>query len=411
MLPLLPLPSLRSPRGPLAALVLANAVSWHGSAVSQIAVPWFVLHSTGSAALTGAVAALGLAGGLVSLLFGPALVERLGLRETSVLGDLLSAVAVAALPLLAAGPGAPFAVVAALAFLRALLDGPGSTARASLLPELAARADVPLERVNTLSEVAESGAGWTGPLVAGLLVAALGAPNTLWFDAASFALSALLIGLAVPRVRPAPADGPLEMANPDRFAGWRFLWRDGPVRAIFVTGAVFCALMPALFAVVLPLKARGAGALGLGAFVSAFGLGSVLGALAFGRWGAHWSRRAAFLASVSGLGAVFLGLAVAPNAVWGVLVCFLGGLIGGTNGPLIPTVLQERTPPALRPRVFAATAAIGLAAAPIGVALAGLALDRFPLQPVLLGLGALFFLGVLAVALDPGLKEADGPRP
>ena len=52
----------RAQRVPLIALLTAGAVSQVGSALTLVAVPWFVLQTTGSAAkagLTGAAATLG----------------------------------------------------------------------------------------------------------------------------------------------------------------------------------------------------------------------------------------------------------------------------------------------------------------------------------------------------------------
>ena len=45
-------------RGPLLALYSANAISFVGNNVATIAIPWFVLVTTGSAAKTGITAAV-----------------------------------------------------------------------------------------------------------------------------------------------------------------------------------------------------------------------------------------------------------------------------------------------------------------------------------------------------------------
>ncbi len=65
-----------------------------------VAVPWFVLETTGSAARTGlAAAAIGVGAVLAVVLGGP-LVDRLGFKRASVLADLASGATVAAIPLL-----------------------------------------------------------------------------------------------------------------------------------------------------------------------------------------------------------------------------------------------------------------------------------------------------------------------
>lgn len=401
-----PSASPHSARLPLFALIGANALSWHGSAITALAVPWFVLQTTGSPARTGAVALCGLLGGLLSFLVGAPVVDRLGHRRASVVMDGLSAALVALIPLLHAAGVLSLGLLGLLAFVRAMLDGPGQTARASLLPELARRGGTSLEHANTLNEVADSGAGWTGPLLAGLLIAALGPQHVLWIDAASFLLSAVLIGGLVPEGgarHSAPQAGPGAM-----WAGWRFLWADGPLRAIFGSSVLFSALMAALFAVVLPVFARDSGgAAGLGLLVSAFGGGSVLGALAFGRFGKVWPRRTTFLVSVWSLCGLFAALALTPSLPLAAAAFGLCGLVAGPNGPLIPILLQERTPEHLRARVFAASSALTLAAAPLGVLAGGLALEGLSFSVVLWSLTALFALGVLGATCDPGLREAD----
>ena len=135
-------------RGPLFALFAANAISMSGNVAALVAIPWFVLQTTGSAARTGVVAAAGLVPIVVSGFFGGALVDRLGYRRTSVVADLASAGAVAAIPLLHRDVGIEFWQLVVLVFLGGLLDAPGVTARASLLPDVAAAAGWSLERAS-----------------------------------------------------------------------------------------------------------------------------------------------------------------------------------------------------------------------------------------------------------------------
>src|SRR5215210_1379507 len=86
----------------LALLVGANAVSVTGNVMGAVAIPWFVLTTTGSAALTG-VAAFAATGPMVigSLLAGR-VVDRLGARRTSIATDIASGLTVACIPALEA---------------------------------------------------------------------------------------------------------------------------------------------------------------------------------------------------------------------------------------------------------------------------------------------------------------------
>jgi hypothetical protein len=80
-----------SSRLPLPVLIAAHAVSLLGNTVALVAIPWFVLSTTGSAARTGIIAfftTLPVAAG--SLFAGP-LTDLLGARRMSVFSDTLSA--------------------------------------------------------------------------------------------------------------------------------------------------------------------------------------------------------------------------------------------------------------------------------------------------------------------------------
>src|SRR5690606_26346894 len=119
---------------------------------------------------------------------------RMGLIRCSVIADIASCLAVAAIPLLHLTIGLDIWRLMLLAFRGALLDVPGIVARRSMTPELASLAGISLERATTTEQLNTRIAGIGGPLLAGVLIAALGSSTVLWIDAASFIVSALLMG-------------------------------------------------------------------------------------------------------------------------------------------------------------------------------------------------------------------------
>ncbi|HEX2863766.1 MAG TPA: MFS transporter, partial [Deinococcales bacterium] len=145
-----------------------------------------------------------------------------------------------------------------------------------------------------------------------------------------------------------------------------------------------------------------------GALGSAFSAGAVLGALAYGRWGFAWPRRRVYLTANAALAGLFLTIALAPNLPTALAAFALAGLIAGPDGPMIPTLLAQRTPRALRAQVNAASGALTLAPAAPSALLTGLATTHLGLQATNLLAAALYALTLLAVARDRGLKEADG---
>src|SRR5258708_30853529 len=95
-------------RTPMLALLTANVISLVGSMLTVIALPWFVLQTTGSAAKTG------LTGGFVALpyfivgIFGGTIVDRLGYKRASVIADTVSGIGIVLVPTLYYTVGLPF---------------------------------------------------------------------------------------------------------------------------------------------------------------------------------------------------------------------------------------------------------------------------------------------------------------
>jgi len=85
-------------------MLSADAISMAGNAAALVAIPWFVLQTTGSASKTGITAAAGIVPVIISGLLGGPYVDRLGYRRASIIADLTSFAAVAAIPLLHATP-------------------------------------------------------------------------------------------------------------------------------------------------------------------------------------------------------------------------------------------------------------------------------------------------------------------
>src|SRR5947208_7768206 len=116
-------------RIPILGLLAANTISQIGSALTFIAVPWFVLETTGSAAKTGLTGVFEALPFIIAGIFGGALVDRLGFKRTSILADLTSGLTLALIPLLYHTVGLAFCQLLALSFLSNLFYTPGSTAR------------------------------------------------------------------------------------------------------------------------------------------------------------------------------------------------------------------------------------------------------------------------------------------
>src|SRR5215216_459664 len=89
-----------SHRTPVFAILAAEAISQTGNAITNLAIPWFVLATTGSAAKTGITAFANITPTVLASLFGGALVDRVGNKRMSIIADLMSGLTVATVPLL-----------------------------------------------------------------------------------------------------------------------------------------------------------------------------------------------------------------------------------------------------------------------------------------------------------------------
>ena len=400
-------------RAPLYALFGANAVSLSGNVMTYISVPWFVLETTGSAAKTGLVAFFTLVPAVLAAFFGGALVDRLGLKRSSVLADVASGLAVAAIPLLYGVGLLGFPALLALVFLGALLDAPGGTAREALVPDLASEAGMGLERAAALGDSVSRGSRLLGAPLAGALIAWLGPAAVLWIDAGTFAVSALLVALLVPPPPPKPAPDTPTTYLGDLRGGLRFIRRDPLVLTIVATVMITNMLDTAFSAVVMPVYARQVfgSALDLGLTIAAFGAGAVLGSLAYGAVGRKLPRRPVFIAMFVIVGLRYWVLAGRPPFPVFLAVNALTGLAAGPLNPILSAVQYERVPAEMRGRVFGAVTAGVFLAMPAGVLVAGYAVEWAGLRPTLLALAACYLAATLSLAFSRALRGMDAPAP
>ncbi|WP_245854968.1 MFS transporter [Micromonospora wenchangensis] len=401
-------------RAPLVGLLLGHAVSLTGNMLTLIALPLYVLAETGSPAATGLTGAVAAVPVVLGGALGGVLVDRIGYRRASVLADVVSGLTVAAVPLLDATVGLPFWALLGLVFASGLLDTPGQTARNALLPEAATAAGVPLERAVGWYEATERSARLVGAPVAGLLVTALGALPVLAVDAATFAVSALVVALLVPRsLRPAaPADPAGGGYWRDFAVGVRFLTREPLLRAVVLLVLVTNFFDATKSSVLLPVVADRdlGGATAFGLLVGAMGGGALVGSLLFSAVGHRLPRRATFVTAfaVAG-GPPFWALAAAPPLPWVLAVFALSGFAAGAINPLLGAVELERVPAHLRARVFGVIGAGCWAGIPLGALAAGVAVDGFGTTPVLLTVGCCYLLVVLTPLLGGPWRTMSRP--
>jgi predicted MFS family arabinose efflux permease len=363
----------------VAALVAAETVSMVGTRMTYLALPWFVLVTTGSPGKMSLVLAAEILPMAVLGIPSGAVVQRLGSRTTMLASDLLRAPILASVPLLHASGQLSFPLLLGIVALLGAFAPPYFASQRTILPELVGEDERRMSQANSAIEGGTAFAALIGPALAGVLIPFVGAANVLYVDAATYLVAFALVLLFVPRRKPLGAK-----AAEGVLAGLRYLARDGflaPLGVLMVTfglvGAGLSAGLPVYAYDAFDGSARIAGL-----FYAALGAGAIVGtvlAVVFVR------RVAPLRLAALGILAFSVPLWVMPFLPpWPVVFLALFTAMLFTpfvNGPLL-AVVTARTPEALRPKVMTALISANTIASPIGFLLAGQVLERWGVVPL-----------------------------
>jgi H+ antiporter protein len=401
-----------SKRGPLLLILFAALMAGAGNGISLVAFPWLVLQRNGSALDASIVAMAGTLPLLAATLIAGAAVDYIGRRRVSMISDALSALSVAAVPVLALIFGLDVvnvAVLALLAGLGAFFDPAGMTARETMLPEAAGRAGWTLDHANSVYEAVFNLAYIVGPGIGGLLIATLGGVDTMWVTAGAFGLS--IIAIAALRLE--------GTGKPDRDSlpegvwggiveGLRFVWHNPVLRTLAFVDLAATGLYMPMESVLFPkyFTDRDEPAQ-LGWVLMALSIGGLIGALGYAVLSKHMSRRAVMLTAVITLGVAMTVIAFLPPLPLILVLCAVVGFVYGPIAPIYNYVMQTRAPQHLRGRVVGVMGSLAYAAGPLGLIVAGPLADAAGLHVTFLALSLpMLALGVVAVFL-PALRELD----
>ena len=399
-------------RGPLYTILFAALLAGAGNGITIVAFPWLVLQRNGSALDASIVAMAGTIPLLVATLIAGAAVDYLGRKRVSMISDALSALSVAAVPVLALTFGVHVvnvAVLAGLAALGALFDPAGMTARETMLPEAAQRAGWTLDRANSVYEAVFNLSYIVGPGVGGLMIATLGGVNTMWVTAGAFVLSIL----AISTLRLEGAGTPNRNALPEGVwagvvEGLRFVWNNKVLRTLAIVDLAATGLYMPMESVLFPkyFTDRNEPAQ-LGWVLMALSVGGLIGALGYAVLSKYSRRRTIMLTAVLTLGVAMTIIAFLPPLPLILVLCAIVGFVYGPIAPIYNYVMQTRAPQHLRGRVVGVMGSLAYAAGPLGLVLAGPLADAAGLHATFLALALpMLLLGVVAVFL-PALRDLD----
>ena len=398
-------------RGPLYLIFFAALTAGAGNGISLVAFPWLVLQRNGSAVDASIVAMAGTLPLLVATLIAGAAVDYLGRRRVSMISDLLSALSVAAVPVIAWVFGVEaidVAVLAGLAALGAFFDPAGMTARETMLPEAATRAGWTLDRANGVYEAIFNLAYIVGPGIGGLLIATLGGIDTMWATAAAFLLSVSAIAVLRLEGTGTPDRDDLPQVWAGIVEGLRFVWRTPVLRTLAAVDLIATGLYMPVESVLFPkyFTDRDEPAQ-LGWVLMALSLGGLVGALGYAALSRYSRRRTIMLTAVITLGIAMTVIAFLPPLPVILVVSAILGFVYGPIAPIYNYVMQTRAPVHLRGRVVGVMGSLAYAAGPLGLIVAGPLADAAGLHATFLALSLpMLLLGAIAVFL-PALRDLD----
>jgi DHA3 family tetracycline resistance protein-like MFS transporter len=393
---------------PFALLWAGQTISRLGDAILAIALAWWVLEETGSAAAMGTVLAVRTVPELVFLLVGGVAVDRFSRLGVMLLADVLRAAIVGLLAALAWADALTLAHVLAASALFGAVTAFFYPAYQAVIPDL-----LPAEALtsaNSLRGLGNRAMGLVGPAVGAAIVATGGPALAFALDGLSFAVSALfLLGLArTPALGHASIRG--EGIVQDLREGIGFVvgtpWLGIPIAIAGVTNLTLAG--PLYAALPLLVKEHFGGGVGtLALFEGLLAAGAVVAAVWIGRR-ASLRRRGLLAFGAWILAALLMATLGLPIGVPGAAVAIL--CYGAAEAVLALAwlnALQEHVPRRQFGRVASIDQLGSSALAPVGFALAGLAADRFGAANVFLAGGLVSAAIIASGLLHPAVRRLD----
>lgn len=400
---------------PLVGSLASDTISLLGTRITMIAIPLYVLASTGSAAKTGVVAFAEALPLVVFKVLGGPIIDRVGARRIAIGCDLGSMIVIGSIPLLHDTGHLPFWAFVLLVAIGGGLRGPGDAAKSAMIPRIVEHTGVAMERVTGLYGTIERSATMLGAAIGGVLIAVAGPANAMIIDAASFGFAALIFAWATTGLGSPSKPAPVTSAAPERYLvqlreGFGFLRRDRVLFGIAIMVSLTNLLDAAWSTVLVPVWAvdAGRGAEIIGLLFAVFGASSAVGALLASVFAQRLPRYRIYLVAFLIAGAPrFVAMALDIPLVTVLVVAVCAGFASGFINPVLGAVIFERIPAALMGRVSSLVTAMAWSLMPLGGLLGGLLVETVGLRWALGGVGVAYFAVTMLPALDPRWREMD----
>jgi MFS family permease len=273
-------------------------------------------------------------------------------------------------------------------------------ARPAILPTVVA--DHELEGGNAVLNVTGQAAVVFGPVLGGLIVAAVGTGWAFAGDALFFAIGLLFV-LWLPSSRSAAAGKPRATGGlgGQILAGLRYAWADYGIRLTLIVIAVIDFAANGAIGVGLPVLAHGrfgAGAAGLGILFGAWGIGATAGALGAGLVRPPRRMGLLIVALCVWLGLGMVGVGLVPTLLPAAVLMALSGVGTGVVNTYGISWLQRRTDQSMQGRVMSLIMLASVGLTPVGYAASGVVAQLNPTALFLIAGAMMLACGLGAIA-------------
>ncbi|HEV8241056.1 MAG TPA: MFS transporter [Thermoanaerobaculia bacterium] len=327
------------------ALYFGQFVSFVGSMITYVAIPYQVYQLTRSSFAVGMLSTVSLVPLLIAGLFGGATADAMDRRKLLIGSELLLMVCSIGLALNAALPHPSVAVPFVVAGLMSALNGFHRPALEAMTPRLVDRDEIPAAA--TLSSVRGNIGMIAGPALGGACIATLGMPAAYAIDAVTFALCAAAVASmkAMPAAEGAPVPGLAAVAEGLRYA-WSRVELVGTyvVDIVAMTFAMPMALFPAM-------ATAWGGAAAAGWLYSAMPIGALMVSLVSGRAGRVRRHGAAVVVAAALWGVAVVALGYSRGLLAAVVLLALAGAADMVSGVYRKTIWDQTIPVHLRGRL------------------------------------------------------------
>ena len=387
-------------------LWIGQSISFFGSNITYVAIPYQTYQLTGSTLVVGLIALAELVPLLTLAVVGGTIADAVDRRRLLLITEvglvICSALLVVNATLAEPRVWALFVLAAAITSCWAL----GSPALRSLTPRLVPNDQ--LAAASLLNSAYHSLGAVAGPATGGLLIAGIGLTGTYLIDVVTFGASLLAIWLL-------PSFPPHEEAEPvglrSMVEGFRFVLTQPVILGIFLldTNAMIFGMPSALFPAFAEHRfGGGAGVVGL---LYAAPYAGALAATLLSGWVSHVQRQGVAVAIAAGLwGAAIVLFGFATSLVLALIMLALAGAADNVSAAFRSAIVLMATPDEMRGRVSGIELAQVASAPTLGNVEAGVVASLTSLRFSVVSGGALCIVGTAVIlALFPVLVRYRAP--